>query len=333
MTTAITSTPHDTTNINTIITTFKPNRKLGIALSFVSLFLIGIFPIISNSRPLELDSLHYTLYLSIWQFIFAFPLFLTDFFKPNKGIFDRTVSSEMKNKTMVIILITGTIFLASTFLYILSFEKAGAINTSIAVQAFPVFSIILESIFFAKLKNKQELVFTGLLIIALIYLGTNGTFILEQLSFWFLVALIVPILWSIAHITLKHTLDNSSITPGQITFFRSGIASGILLIIILFLEGPSIIVSDLLNANYEFFAIAMGLVYYVELVNWFYALKHVDVSVAGSITTPTPVVTMILAIMFLHDSLEMYQVIALIIVCLGLYGLLYYGSKKERVKD
>lgn len=330
MSIGVTTTLIEPATINTVPDSFKPNRNLGIILSFISLFLIGTFPIISNSRPMELDALHYTLYLSIWQFIFATPLFMGDLFKANKGIFDKTVPTKVKNKTLIVILLTGIVFLCSTFIYILSFQKAGAINTSIAVQAFPVFSIILESIVFSKMKNKEELFFTALLILALTYLGTNGTFALEKLSYWFLVALIVPILWTIAHITIKHFLDNSPITPGQVVFFRVAVASCILFILIILTEGPLIILNDLMNVDYQFFALAMGFVYYTELVNWFYALKHVDVSVAGSITTPTPVVTMILALMFLHETLHDFQLIALIIVCIGLYGLLYAGSRKEK---
>ncbi len=73
----------------------------------------------------------------------------------------------------------------------------------------------------------------------------------------------------------------------------------------------------------------MGLVYYLELVNWFYAVKHVDVSVASSITTPTPVLTMILAILFLNESIEMYQLFAMGIVFLSLYGIIYFGKKSK----
>ncbi|MHA2365400.1 MAG: hypothetical protein ACXAC7_15690 [Candidatus Hodarchaeales archaeon] len=51
------------------ISNFHPNKQLGIFLSFVSLLLLGILSIISNSRPLELNALDYTLYLSIWQLI------------------------------------------------------------------------------------------------------------------------------------------------------------------------------------------------------------------------------------------------------------------------
>jgi drug/metabolite transporter (DMT)-like permease len=73
----------------------------------------------------------------------------------------------------------------------------------------------------------------------------------------------------------------------------------------------------------------MGLVFYLELVNWFYAVKHVDVSVASSITTPTPIITMVLAIIFLQESIEVYQINAMLIVFLSLYGLLYFGKRKR----
>ena len=77
------------------------------------------------------------------------------------------------------------------------------------------------------------------------------------------------------------------------------------------------------------YAAAMGLVYYLELVNWFYAVKHVDVSVASSITTPWPVVTVILAIIFLHESIEIHQVVTLVIVFISVYGILLSGKKKR----
>jgi drug/metabolite transporter (DMT)-like permease len=309
---------------------FQPNNKIGIILSFICLFLLGILPIISNSRPSNLTALDYTLFLSIWQFIFSIPLFFKDLLGSDKGIFTKNVPRNIKQKTMIVIIITGLIFLISTFLYVFSFEKAGTINASIAMEAFPVFSIFLETFFLSKKKNKMELVFTAILIITLTYLATNGTFLPDKLSLWFILALTVPLLWSIAHITLKIFLDNSVITPAQIIFFRVGISSSVLFLSLLLLEGPSVIFTKLFNPVFQLYALAMGLVYYLELINWFFALKNIDVSLAGSITTPTPVITMFLAILFLKEVLFSYQLIALIIVCTSLYGLLYFGNQKSK---
>ena len=72
----------------------------------------------------------------------------------------------------------------------------------------------------------------------------------------------------------------------------------------------------------------MGLVYYLELIVWFHAVRHIDVSLASSITTPWPVVTMALAVLFLGDRIETYQIIAFVIVCASIYGLLIAGLRK-----
>ena len=156
---------------------------------------------------------------------------------------------------------------------------------------------------------------------------------LEKLSFWFILALGVPFLWSVAHLTLKHFMEKSAITPAQIIFFRVAIASGILLIMLILIEGPNFLLTELLNWNFQIYAIVMGLVYYLELINWFNAIRNIDVSLAGSITTPTPVVTMIFAILFLQEILLPYQLVALAIVCLCLYGLLYFESKKANPSE
>jgi LPXTG-motif cell wall-anchored protein len=38
---------------------------------------------------------------------------------------------------------------------------------------------------------------------------------------------------------------------------------------------------------------------------------------------------MVLAIIFLHESIEIYQLLAMGIVILGLYGIIYSGRKKK----
>lgn len=308
---------------------FHANRQRGILLSFISLFLLGILPIISNSRPQELDTLNFTLYLSIWQLIFSLPLVFYKLKSPNKGIFEVMVPKKVKNKTLLIMGLTGSIFLVATFLYVLSFEKAGTVNAAIAIQVYPLFSIAIETVFLSRRKNKEELGFTLLLVTAIIYLGTNGTWQFEKLTFWFIIALSVPLLWAIAHVTIKNTLDTSPITPEQVTFIRVLVASIFLFFIVSFANGFDNVFQGLLTINFQLYAIVMGFVFYLELVNWFYAVKHVDVSVASSITTPTPVITMILAILFLNESIFGYQLITMVVVIISLYGLLYFGKRNE----
>ncbi len=304
------------------------NITKGIALSFVSLLLLGIMPIISNSRPMEVDALSFALYLSIWQLIFSAPVLALEYKHHNQGIFNADLPLALKKKTISIILVTGMLFGLSTFAYVLSMEKAGAVSAAIAIQAYPLFAILWESLFLNRKKSFLELLFTMLLIVGLYYLGTGGTWKIEGLSYWFLFALSVPFIWSVAHVIIKEILDKTPITPAQVTFFRVSISAALLLIISILVNGLDYVLSLFGNSTFQIFAATMGLVYYLELVNWFYAVKHVDVSVASSITTPWPVVTMILAILFLEETIKSFQIITMIVTLISVYGLLLAGKQK-----
>jgi len=307
----------------------KSNIKTGIVLSFVSLILLGIMPIISNSRPMEIGALNFALYLSVWQLIVATPVLLIEYRYANRGILDANLSGRLKRKTVLIILATGALFGVSTFVYVLALEKAGTVSASIAIQAYPLFAILWETIFLNRKKTTAELLFTFLLIVGLYYLGTNGTWLIEGLSYWFIFALSVPFIWSVAHVIIKEVLDKTPITPAQVTFFRVLVSVIVIFTMSVTINGFSQVAQLMENNVFQMYAAAMGLVYYLELVNWFYAVKHVDVSVASSITTPWPVVTVILAIIFLHESIEIHQVVTLVIVFISVYGILLSGKKKR----
>jgi len=319
---------HDFPTIINNSSDFRPNRNKGIFLSFISLLLLAILPIISISRPSELNALDYAFYLSLWELICAIPLFIFEFSKKNSGIFQKFVDWKIRKKTYLIMGITGFIFSISTFFYVFAFETAGIVSAAIAIQTYPLFSILWEFILFRKKKRLGEIVFTLIMIAGIYYLSTGGTWLINNISPWFVVALVVPFLWGIAHVTIKNTLDTSPITPNQVTFFRVLISSIILFGISSLVNGIPTIFNGLLNFEFQIFGFLMGIVYYLELVNWFYAVKHVDVSVASTVTTPTPMVTTIFALFILNVSIEVYQIIAMLIVFISLYGLLWFGKSK-----
>lgn len=306
----------------------KNNPGAGIILAFVCLFILGFMPIISNSRPLEFGALSFAFFLSAWQLLFSLPLFLKELASSNRGIFDANLPAGLKRKTIIIILLTGIIFGLSTYVYVLAIEKAGAVSAAIAIQAYPLFAILWETLFLKKRKTPLELAFTFLLLGALYYLATSGTWQITGFSFWFVFALAIPFLWSVAHVIIKQVLDKTPITPAQVTFFRVLISTVFLLVVLLTVAGPGAILRDMGNFDFQKFALLMGLVYYLELINWFYAVRYIDVSVASSITVPAPALTMALAILFLNEKVETYQLITLAIIILSVYGLLFAGKRK-----
>ena len=308
-------------------TTIVPRR--GMLLAFACLFLLGVMPIISNGRPAAFGALIFALFLSVWQLLFSLPLLIREWRKGERGLFKVALSPAQKRRTLMITLFTGILFGLSTWAYVLAFEKAGAINAAIALQAYPLFAMALEALFLGRRKSRTELGFTVLIVIALYFLATRGTWRMVGLSPLFGLALGVPALWSVAHIILKQVLDTTPITPNQVTTSRLVVSTLFLLPVAIGIEGTADFEQAATNVGLQSFAVAMGLVYYLELVLWFNAMRHIDVSIASSITVPAPAVTMILAILYLGDTAHGYQLVAMGLVIAGLYGLLRSGVTKR----
>lgn len=307
----------------------RAEARTGISFAFVCLFILGTMPIISNSRPADFTALSFAFFLSVWQLLFSLPLVIREAASVEKGIFGAELDPAVKRRTIAIILGTGAIFGLSTYVYVLAVERAGAVSAAIAIQAYPLFAILLETVFLNRRKTALELFFTALLLTALTYLATGGTWRVEGLSVWFLLALGVPFLWSVAHIIIKEVLNSTPITPAQVTFFRVLVSSVFLGIVLIAVAGPGTVAADFSNPTFQAFALVMGLVYYTELMFWFHAVRTIDVSLASSIAAPWPALTMVLAILFLSESVAGYQLLSLVVVVASIYGLLFADAKKR----
>ena len=308
---------------------FTSSTAKGIAFSFVCLVLLGVMPIVSNLRPAGIDALPFAFALSVWQVVFAAPTFATELTGRNKGIFGARMTRAQWFRVTWATLLTGALFGISTFLYVLGVEKAGAANAAIAMQATPLFALIFELLFLKGRKTVTELALTFVMLLALYYLGTSGTMLMTGLSPWFLLTLAVPFLWVTAHTFIKLEFAHTPITPTQVTFFRVFIST-LVLFVVLAIAYPADFAALGLDAVLQPFAILMGLVYFLELVFWFSAIRHIDVSLASTIDAPWPVLTMILAVFLLGDSIALYQIGALVVVIAAIVGLTRVSVRKEK---
>lgn len=302
------------------------SARTGIALSLVCLGLLGTMPIVSNSRPAGTDAFAFAFALSVWQVVFALPAFGLELARGEKGILGEIPPRRELIRLIFVAVFTGGLFGLATYLYVLGVEKAGAANAAIAIQAYPPFSILWESLFLKRRKSGLELALTGLMIAALYYLGTGGTLRMSGLSPWFLVALGVPFMWSIAHVMIKEELGRTPVTPIQVTFFRVAISTAFLFAILL-IANPATSATAA-TALFQPASSLMGLVYFLELLVWFYAVRHIDVSLASSITAPWPIVTMALAAIVLGDAIAAYQIVALVVALGCIYGITLASLRK-----
>lgn len=297
----------------------RPDTKTGILLALVCLALLGVMPVLSNARDLRVDALVFAFALSAWQVVFAVPLFAGEMVGARrKGVFAATWGPGRKRRALVIALATGAMFGLSTYLYVLGAEKAGSVNLAIAIQAYPLFAIAWETIFLGRRKTPVELLITAVLLATLVFLATGGTLRPSGLSLWFLVALGVPFLWSVAHVIIREELMHTPVTPAQVTFFR--VATSTVFLALMLVVGGAFD-AGVIRAIFVPHAIALGLVYYLELIVWFHAVRHIDVSLASSITAPWPALTMVLAAVVLGEAVAPYQIVSFAIIVACIYGL------------
>lgn len=301
--------------------------RIGIALAFLCLMILGAMPILSNARPPGFDGLTFAIWLTAWQLIASLPLFLVELPGQRRRSASQSARAKPSNSTIAISVATGAMFGLATYMYVVAAEKAGAVSMIIALQAYPLFAILWETLFLGKRKSKAELGFTAVMIAALIYLTTAGTFWISGISWWSAFALGIPLLWSVAHILLRQVLVTTAITPNQVTVSRLAVSGACLLVLHAAFGEPGALGAALGDLPFQKAALAMGVAYYLELILWFYAMRHIDVSVGSSVTVPAPAVTMLISVIVLGEGVEAYQVVAMGAIALAMYGLLFAGRR------
>lgn len=302
----------------------------GIGLAIFCLGILGIMPVLSNSRPADFSALGFAFWLSVWETVFAIPLVAHESRSGTSRLLSVEAGTASRRRALVVVVVTGAMFGLSTFLYVFGIERAGAVSAAIAMQAYPVFAILWESLFLKRRKSMVELLLTAALMVALYYLGTGGTWRIDGFSPWFLLALGVPFLWSVAHVIIREELGRTPVTPAEVTLLRVAV-SAVFLGGVLAIVDPQQFATGLVRGDFLLFGMAMGLVYYLELIVWFYAIRHIDVSLASSITTPWPALTMVLSALLLGDRVEPYQIAAFILIAGCIYGLMIAGLRKSSV--
>jgi drug/metabolite transporter (DMT)-like permease len=308
------------------------NPRLGITLAFVCLLVLGVMPILASVRPAGASSLTFTVWMTLWQLVSALPLFLRERAAGHRGLLGK-VAPERRRQTVAIALITGAMFGISTLMYVVAAERAGPVNMAIALQAYPLFAIGIEAALLGKRKTKAELACTGLMIAALLYLVTDGTLLPADISWWSVFALGIPLIWAMAHILLRQVMVGTAITPNQVTLSRLIISGALLLAAALVLGEGGALVAVATDAGFQKAAFLLGLAYYLELIVWFNAIRHIDVSTASSVIVPTPAVTMLIAVVFLGDSVALHQIIAMAAIAGAMYGLLFAGRRAHRTTN
>ncbi len=302
------------------------SRTTGILFAGGCLLILGVMPLMSNARPAGSDGLAFTIWVTFWQFLASLPLLLWEQSRARKA---QVQKRPLGLRAIMVALITSGMFGLSTYMYVIAAEKAGAVNMIITLQAYPLIALLAEALFLGHRKSAAEIGFTCLVVLALAYLVTGGTFAAANISGWTLFTLVIPVLWTLAHMMLKPVLSALAVSPSHVTASRLFLSGLFLLAAQMILVGPGALIAVTSDPQFMVTAAGLGFAYYVELLFWFYAMRHIDVSLASSITVPAPAITMLVTALWLGQPVHFYQIAAMVLATLGIYGLILSGHRRE----
>ena len=315
------------------------NSSRGLIFALIVLIGNGIHPIINNLRPEEFSSTIFVLQMSIWEFLCAFIVLIIQKIKKKKNlksVVTKSVSGQIcysKKHLFFRMLTIGLIFSIATYGYVEGLKLAGSISGSIALKISPIYAIIIGFIFLGEKINFKQIFITIFMLFGIYYLGTNGTFQMDQFSIGFAILLVVPLLWIIAHALTKQLLENKIFVPNQVIFIRTGIISLSFLIINLIGSGWNELLLSFINPSFLLFSFLMGFTYFFMHFSWYSSITSIDLSYASALVTPSPAITTFFVFLLKMEEFHYYQLIGMIWAFVGLYALILINKKSPEKKE
>lgn len=313
------------------------NLKKGVIFASITIFTIGLQPVISNARPSIIDPYLFGAITAIIEALIFFPIFILERRKLKKEL---TKSSEVQERNysllngwkkrvnIKVLIIIGLSFSAVPILLYIGYELAGAIISSLTLKSEIIFALIFGFFLLKEKINKKQIAFCFLLFFGLIVAITGGSFNLLEFNLGVIILLLSVILFTFVHTITKISFERNELFPSQVVFIRNFI-SGILLTIIYFLVCPLENIFIVINPiNFIFFLI-MGLDYGISLFLWYKTLTYIQIGKAAIIISLTPIVSSFFSFLFLGELFTIYHLIGTIIIILSICMIMKEKNKVE----
>ena len=302
----------------------KKSLKLGYIFAAICLLGNGLQPIISNARPDIIDDLSFTWLTVVMEFVFITPLFALEQRKQQTP----TGIVEEYWKRLIFI---GMIFAVSTLLVIIGYSHTHSVTGAVLVKTQPLSMFLIGVVFLKEKVHAKEILATLLMLVSIIYIATEGTFHMENLTISSLWLVLAPIMWNIGHSFSKPLLDTHKITPTQLIFYRT-FGSSIILTFIYFLGVgfDSLLLNTIIQWQNFQYIIYMGINYAFLHYFWYKTIIHLDLSHATAIIIPAPIITAVFSIFFFGRTnfyLSLYWISG------NNLGIIWFKTKKRNSRS
>jgi drug/metabolite transporter (DMT)-like permease len=299
-----------------------PVRRLdieqkGLIFAITEIFISGLYPVITKYGVGFLNPIFFA---AISALIGAgFMIVVLKFRRELRQLFSRELI-----KYFVPIGFFGT-FATAVFFFLGSTTTSG-INSSILLQVEPIYSMILSYFILRELIPKRQVGLTLFILSGAIVILYNGSL---SVNLGDILIVISPLFWQISHIFAKRIFHRTSlyVVATSRAFYGA-----------LFLFGVSLIpgfsqYGFLTDPGILLIFVFEGLSAYVAaIVVWYLVITRINLSKGTAIVGVYPVFSVFLSLMFLGESISIYQIIGLAIVVVGILLLSQVRSEKRAVE-
>ncbi len=316
------------------------NLKKGLICGTIGVLGISLQPIIANSRPSVIDPYIFAAVTALIMATIFFPLFVLERHKLNSSI-DVDVNSneklysllngwKKKNNLKFLVIIGITFSIVPVLLYV-SFELAGAINSSLTLKSEVFFALLFGYIFLKEKRiSKVQLLFCATLFFGVYIAITQGSFNLLEFNIGVLILLIDVALFTLIHTFTKSRFDRNELSPIQVVFIRS-LLSGIILFSTYFIFFPLDKLNIVFNPNYFIYYLLMGFDYSVSLFLWYKTLSYIQIGKAGVLNSVTPIITALFSWIILDDVFTTFHLIGMVIIIISIYMIVRNPEEKKEI--
>ena len=312
--------------------------KKGLICGTIGVLGISLQPIIANSRPSVIDPYIFAAVTALIMATIFFPLFVLERHKlkssidvdvnSNEKIYSLLNGWKKKNNLKFLVLIGITFSIVPVLLF-LSFDLAGAINSSLTLKSEVFFALLFGYIFLKEKRiSKVQLLFCATLFFGVFIAITQGSLNLLEFNIGVLILLIDVALFTLMHTFTKSRFDRNELSPIQVVFIRS-LLSGLILFSTYFIFFPLDRINVVFNPNYFIYYLLMGLDYSVSLFLWYKTLSYIQIGKAGVINSVTPIITALFAWIILGDVFTIFHLVGMIIIIISIYMIVREKKLKK----
>jgi drug/metabolite transporter (DMT)-like permease len=295
----------------------SPRKEMiGTLLVFLTALISGAAIVINKSFVVKIDPLLFTAMRTL--FVGVIFLFISLFISKTKGKSFKKASW----KSLISIGIIGGSFAFWLFFEGLKLTTSG--RAGFLHKTLPLFAVILAFIFLKEKITKKYLIALGIMILGLVLIEL--TKISSSVRLGDFLVLGATILWAIENTVAKKAMLNSE-SNWVVTFSRMFFGSLILFGIILILGKTDLLLS--LTSSQLLYILISGTILLLYVLTYYWGLRYINLSKAATILLISPVISLVLGILWLNEQVFVLQLIGSFLILIGAFVVVRLRSERR----